>query len=76
MNADRRCSQSTAVPEAGSGSFLPPQPYAVFTALIKSAATRRAPVSPDLRINFIIAVCCVSSLLLLLSGPEFISNQI
>jgi hypothetical protein len=71
MNADPRGSQSTAFPKAGSGSFLPSQPYSIF----RSAAARRAVVSPDLRINFIIAVCSVSSLLLLLAGPEF-SNQI
>lgn len=71
MNADPRCSQSTAFPEAGSGSFLPSQP-----SIFRSVAARWAVVSPDLRINFIITVCSVSSLLLLLAGPEFISNQI
>jgi hypothetical protein len=86
MNADPRCRQPAASPEAGRGSLLPSQSYSLFSAVFKSAAAAmagmiahtnilRVRVLPDLRINSVIAVCCVSSLLLLVTGPEFISFQ-
>ena len=109
MNVDLRCRQPQRSAPAGSGSILPPQPFSLYDAARRSAATALAclsgraprrlaqplpPVSADaqlqsrlqlallqsarlhFRINFIVAVCCISSLMILMTGPEFIFNQI
>ncbi len=108
MNVDLRCCQPKRSAPAGSGSILPPQPFSLYDAARRSAATALAclsgraprplsrplpPVSADadlqarlqsalfhsarmhFRINFIVAVCCISSLMILMTGPEFIFNQ-
>lgn len=71
MNVDPRCCQPIARATAGRGSILLPQPCPNSAAPIEAAPP--APGASTLRINFAIAVCLVSSLLILLAGPEFIS---